>query len=303
MNGDVRPTVISLFAGCGGSSLGYRMAGYREVLAVDFDKDCEETFRLNFPGIPFLREDVLKVDGDQLREAAGIGPADELDVLDGSPPCQGFSMSGIRRQEKVDRRNFLFFEFVRLVDELRPRAFICENVEGVIRSRVGRAFFREVMAGFRHAGYKVRCAEVNAAAYGVPQARRRLIWLGARSDLSVIPTFPPPSVKRPVTVGEALAGVQNSKEDLDQQVEQRTVFRFLGLGLRQGRAANSIVPGDTGSFFNLLRLRPDRPAPTIIATCNLIHATEPRLVSIPEIKALQSFPRRTILELSNTKEK
>src|SRR3990167_6277348 len=98
-------TVISTFAGCGGSSLGYKLAGFKELLAIDFDKNAVETFKLNFPDVPVWQEDITKVASFDMLSFTGLKKG-ELDVLDGSPPCQGFSMAGKRKVS--DPRNKLF---------------------------------------------------------------------------------------------------------------------------------------------------------------------------------------------------
>jgi len=104
------PTVISLFAGCGGSSLGYSMAGFRELLAVEWDDNAVATFKLNFPDVPVYHGDIHNLTVEQCLEMTGLQP-NALDVLDGSPPCQGFSTAGKRQID--DSRNQLSFEFVR----------------------------------------------------------------------------------------------------------------------------------------------------------------------------------------------
>ena len=131
------PTVISTFAGCGGSSLGYRMAGYRELLAVEWDPVATESFRANFPGVPVHEGDIAELTGEECMRLAGIGPG-ELDVLDGSPPCQGFSTAG--RRKLHDPRNGLFREFARLLGEIRPRAFVMENVTGLVKGHMRRTY-------------------------------------------------------------------------------------------------------------------------------------------------------------------
>jgi DNA (cytosine-5)-methyltransferase 1 len=103
------PTVISLFAGCGGSSLGYSMAGYRELLAVEWDDHAVETLKLNFPDVPVWHGDIAKFSVEECLRITGLQPG-ELDVLDGSPPCQGFSTAGKRKMD--DGRNQLFREYV-----------------------------------------------------------------------------------------------------------------------------------------------------------------------------------------------
>ena len=118
---DNAPTVISTFAGCGGSSLGYSMAGYKELLAVEWDNNAVETFRLNFPDIPIYHGDISKLSVDECISVTGIKPG-ELDILDGSPPCQGFSTAGKRNID--DSRNQLYREYIRLLKGLRPKIFV-----------------------------------------------------------------------------------------------------------------------------------------------------------------------------------
>jgi DNA (cytosine-5)-methyltransferase 1 len=107
------PTVISTFAGCGGSSLGYSMAGFRELLAIEWGDNAVQTFRLNFPDVPVYHGDIAKLSVEECIRLAGLGGPGELDVLDGSPPCQGFSTAGKRQMD--DPRNGLFREYVRLL--------------------------------------------------------------------------------------------------------------------------------------------------------------------------------------------
>lgn len=104
LSGD-QPTVISLFAGCGGSSLGYQLAGFKELLAVEWDNNAVETFKLNFLDVPVYHGDIGKLTSEKCMELAGVKPY-ALDVLDGSPPCQGFSIAGKRKFD--DPRNSLF---------------------------------------------------------------------------------------------------------------------------------------------------------------------------------------------------
>jgi len=111
----VEPTVISTFAGCGGSSLGYKWAGYKELLAIEWEDNAVQTFKLNFPEIPVWQRDICSVTGKEILDFCNIKRG-ELDLFDGSPPCQGFSTAG-KRQVK-DSRNDLFKEYVRLVNDL-----------------------------------------------------------------------------------------------------------------------------------------------------------------------------------------
>ena len=173
------PTLISLFAGCGGSSLGYSMAGYRELLAVEWDDHAVATFRLNFPDVPVYHGDIAKLSVDECLRLAGIGP-EELDVLDGSPPCQGFSTAGKRKMD--DGRNQLFREYVRLLRGLRPKVLVMENVSGMVKGKM-KLIFAEILRELKESGYHVSARLMNAMYYGVPQSRQRMIFIGVREDL------------------------------------------------------------------------------------------------------------------------
>lgn len=174
------PTVISTFAGCGGSSLGYSMAGYRELLAVEWDDNAVETFRLNFPGVPVYHGDIAKLSVEECMRLANIKEG-ELDILDGSPPCQGFSTAGKRRFSDI--RNQLFKEYVRLLRGLRPKVFVMENVSGMVKG-VMKLIFAEIMRELKASGYDVSARMMNAMYFNVPQSRERIIFIGIRKDLA-----------------------------------------------------------------------------------------------------------------------
>jgi len=193
------PTVISTFAGCGGSSLGYSMAGFRELLAVERDDNAVETFKMNFPGVPVYHGDIAKISVDRVLEMTGLKPG-ELDVFDGSPPCQGFSTAGKRIID--DPRNQLFREYVRLLRGLRPRVFVMENVSGMVKG-IMKIVFVEILKELKASGYKVSARLLNAMYFGVPQSRQRMIFVGVRDDLGVEPSHPvaeTPPRKLPICV-------------------------------------------------------------------------------------------------------
>lgn len=182
-----RPIAIDLFAGAGGLSLGVEQAGFDVVAAVEYDPVHAAIHRLNFPQTAVLCRSVADVTGAELRQAAGIG-RQTVDALIGGPPCQGFSLIGHRVFD--DPRNGLVLHFVRLVDELRPRTFIFENVPGMASGR-HRELLDELIERFEKIGYRVRRPYqiLNAANYGVPQDRRRLVLLGSRKD-TPLPNYP-----------------------------------------------------------------------------------------------------------------
>ena len=174
------PTVISTFAGGGGSSLGYSMAGYKELLAVEWDNNAVETFKLNFPDVPVYHGDISKLSVKQCMKLAGLKNEGELDLLDGSPPCQGFSVSG--KRDFSDNRNLLFNEYVRLLRGLKPKVFIMENVKGLVIGKM-KLIFADIMRELKASGYNVVCKLMNAKYFYVPQVRNRLIFIGVRNDI------------------------------------------------------------------------------------------------------------------------
>lgn len=182
-----RPICVDLFAGVGGLALGFEQAGFDVVAAVEYDPIHAAVHQLNFPESAVICSDIRRVTGTALREAAGIGRR-TVDTVIGGPPCQGFSLIGHRVID--DPRNELVFHFLRLVDELRPRTFMFENVAGMATGQHHR-LLDELITGFQAIGYKVRLPYriLNTTRYGVPQDRRRLILLGARKD-TLLPEYP-----------------------------------------------------------------------------------------------------------------
>lgn len=204
--------VASLFAGCGGSSTGYRMAGFRVAWASEFAPHARESYAANKDARTILDgRDVREVAPEEILKATGLR-AGELDVLDGSPPCQAFSTAGKRHkgwgEEKTyahgakQRNEDLFFEFVRILRGVRPRAFVAENVSGLVKG-TAKGYFIEIMKALKASGYKVSCKVLDAQWLGVPQARQRTIFVGVREDLGVEPAHPRPLPHR-YSVREAL---------------------------------------------------------------------------------------------------
>ena len=180
------PTVISTFAGCGGSSLGYSMAGFRELLAVEWDQNAVDTFRLNFPDVLVYHGDIAALSVEDCLARTGLQPG-ELDVFDGSPPCQGFSTAGKRMMD--DPRNQLFREYVRLLRGLQPKVFVMENVSGMVKGKM-KLIFADILRELKASGYKVSARLMNAMYFNVPQSRERMIFIGVREDLAVEPSHP-----------------------------------------------------------------------------------------------------------------
>ncbi len=185
----MRPSAIDLFAGAGGLSLGFEQAGFEVCAAVEIDPVHAAAHRFNFPNCAVIPRSVVGLSGDDIRKSAGIGGR-SVDCVFGGPPCQGFSLIGHRALE--DPRNSLVLEFVRIVKELSARTFVFENVKGLTIGR-HKEFLRELVATFDAAGYNVRMPwhVLDAAHYGVPQHRERLILMGAKKGTR-LPDYPVP---------------------------------------------------------------------------------------------------------------
>ena len=196
-----RPIGIDLFAGAGGLTLGFEQAGFDVVAAVEIDPVHAAVHKFNFPDCTVVPRSVTELSGAELRAAAGIGRR-KVDVVFGGAPCQGFSLIGQRALD--DPRNSLVRDFIRLVVELNASYFVFENVKGLTVGR-HKAFLGEIIDEFKAAGYQVReqWKVLNAAAYGVPQDRQRLILLGAKKGLT-LPEYPEPITRASGKKGSSL---------------------------------------------------------------------------------------------------
>jgi DNA (cytosine-5)-methyltransferase 1 len=174
-----KPKAISLFAGAGGCSLGFQQAGYEVRFATDIDRDAVDSYRHNFPGTPCEAADVRDLGSETLLAKAGCSPG-ELDILLGGPPCQGFSSAGMKSGD--DPRNSLVRHYVRLLEGIRPKWFVMENVEGLLTNE-GGLHVRDAVDAFLSAGYSVNLEKVYAQGYGVPQRRKRVLIVGNRLGL------------------------------------------------------------------------------------------------------------------------
>lgn len=187
-----RPIGIDLFAGAGGLSLGFEQAGFDVVAAVEIDPIHAAVHAFNFPLCKVIAKSVTTLTGHQIRLEAGIGKK-PVEVVFGGAPCQGFSLIGRRALD--DPRNALVKDFVRLVRELDANYFVFENVKGIT---VGKhaAFLKELIEAFEDAGYTVRLPwkVLNAASFGTPQNRERLILMGCKNGLTV-PEYPVPTTR------------------------------------------------------------------------------------------------------------
>lgn len=290
--------VVSTFAGGGGTSTGHRIAGARILAAVEFVPAAADTYEANAaPYTKVLRRDVREITGREILRAIGKRRG-QLDVLDGSPPCEPFSTAGTRDKHwgqevaysgQRQRTDDLLLEYARLVDEIRPRVFVAENVTGLVRGRA-KGQFKRVMAALRDLGYDVQARVLDAQWLGVPQHRERVIIVGVRSNLRPrrAPRFPDP-LPYNYTVRDALQHIARIGTDpnfdrrrrenmsVDQMMvpsdrPHPTVQCSPSGAISDGASgANGYVDevvqitGRSGSAFERQPWDPDRPSPTIIA--------------------------------------
>ena len=245
---------ISLFAGAGGCSLGFKQAGFEVVFATDYDEAAMATYALNFPDARIECADISNLDFNELLRSLGMKSGD-LDVLIGGPPCQGFSTAGPRFWD--DPRNHLLKQYVRAIEVMRPKWLMMENVEGLLTTKDGEYVY-EVVKAFVNLGYRIRLEKVYAHEFGVPQRRKRVLIVGNRLGYDF--TFPSPTVpsfgrifrKGGVDLDRALFGLprptdsdQDSRYDVDFS-EQWAAF----LASPDGTVSDHYAPRVEGILFD-----------------------------------------------------
>ncbi|ELC8381620.1 DNA cytosine methyltransferase [Clostridium perfringens] len=170
---------VALFAGCGGLDLGFKNAGFNIIWANDNNKKVESTYRYNHKDTELIIKSLVDIKSEEIPEC---------DIIIGGPPCQSWSLAGAMKG-KEDSRGQLFYEYVRVIKDKRPMAFVAENVKGIV-SKAHIESFNEIVDMFKESGYTVTYKLVNAKDYGVPQDRERVFIVGIRNDLKVSYEFP-----------------------------------------------------------------------------------------------------------------
>ncbi|HSD14106.1 MAG TPA: DNA cytosine methyltransferase [Flavobacterium sp.] len=195
---------IDLFCGCGGMTLGFKWAGFESIIASDIDENCGKTIARNFPETNFILGDISNVNKDDFDNLLN---GREVDVITGGPPCQGFSLANKNRNKvEDDPRNKLFYEYVKFIKWYNPKAFVMENVKGLLSMEKGKVI-KLIKEEFENAGigYNVDYKVLKASDYGVPQIRERVILIGFRKDLNLFPEFPENSITNEVSAWEAIS--------------------------------------------------------------------------------------------------
>jgi len=193
-----KPKLVSLFSGCGGLDLGFKRAGFDIPWANEFDKEIWETFEINHKNTFLDHRDIRQIPSSEVPECDGII---------GGPPCQSWSEAGALRGIE-DPRGQLFYEFIRLLRDKKPKFFLAENVSGMLSKRHEQAV-KNIKQMFVESGYTLSVELLNAADYNVPEDRKRVIYVGIRSDLGFSFQFPKP-LKKKITLREAIGDLENS---------------------------------------------------------------------------------------------
>lgn len=267
--------IISLFAGVGGFDLGMIRAGHKIVWANDIFTDACATYKKNI-GDHIHCEDITKVSFKNLPKA---------DVIIGGFPCQGFSLANMKRK-RDDPRNLLYLEYLRALEEIKPKYFFAENVRGIL-SLDGGKVFKKILEDFSNTGYHVQYQLINAADFGVPQNRYRVIIFGVRQDQKYIPEFKllPTHGKGRIpfnTIGKALEKIPEPEDKHNLANHVYSKFKMKNNG-----------------YINHRMVDPNKPAPTVTARGDTKggamtnhHPNNHRRLSVRETAILQTFPNK-----------
>lgn len=273
------------------------MAGYRVVYANEFIEEAQRTYKANHPRSYLDTRDIRSVSPADVLEKAGVS-CGELDLFDGSPPCSAFSTAGKREagwgkvksySDKAQRVDDLFFEYVRLIDGIRPKVFVAENVSGLVKG-TAKGYFKRILAALKEPGYRVSCRVLDAQWLGVPQMRQRTIFVGVREDLGLEPAHPTPLPYR-YTVGDAVEGLPLGGES--KRLKPGTDTYRYWLATKPGASLSEACRELTGknSFLTHVKQSPARPANTITqGTQQLYHWSEPRTLTLEELRRIGGFP-------------
>ena len=295
--------VVSLFAGGGGSSTGYRMAGAKVLAINEFIPEAIATYRANWPDTIILPGDVRKLTPEHILAEIGKQKG-ELDLLDGSPPCSAFSTAGAREKGWGKTKKYsdseqtnvedLFFEYTRILRGVMPKAFVAENVAGLAKG-TAKGYLNEILRELRSCGYEVSCKILDAKWLGVPQSRTRAIFVGVRNDLwqaAYKGKLHPEPLKALVNLNQAFKGL--ALTDQDKIETDMTRFKVLQL-------LKTLRPGETHhKAFTLVKASPNGQSPCIKATTGKIGARESyhwdnRAFTVSEVKRIMSIPDDYIL--------
>lgn len=287
-------TYIDLFSGAGGMSLGFDNAGFKNLFAIEFNKNFSETYKKNFPNHQLIVDDIKNVTEQQIHD---IIKNKRVDVVIGGPPCQGFSIAGnIGRNFIDDDRNRLFKEFVRFVNCLKPKIFILENVKAMESHNHGKTI-KEIISSFEQIGYKVKYKVLNAADYGVPQERRRIFLVGMLGKN----TFKyPEKEQKVVTVKEAIGDLPKLKSGETSNIPNHNAMSHTKQMLEKmiyvkdgGNRYDipAVLRPKSGDSRKYIRYNSKKPSVCVTGDMRKIfHYEQNRALTCRELARLQTFP-------------
>ena len=318
--------VISTFAGGGGSSTGYRLAGGKILCINEFVEEAQNTYRENYPDTPILPGDIKQLSGKDFLDIAKLDVG-ELDILDGSPPCSAFSVAGKLSHSRdgkhsdgwgqtknysdgkmVENIEDLFFEFLRVADDIKPKVIIGENVKGLT---IGEAkqYFNKIQNTFEDIGYDVVAKVLDSRYFGISQTRTRVFFIGVRNDITekaglnfmTIGNVFPQELPDVVPLKDALIDLEYDAEEVKYLTDKFTKTAYWrDTGSKMEIDPPKVLTGmdyhPKGHHFNLKRVSQYQPAPTLTAmgsndtTAGAFHWAEPRKLTIGELKRIQSLP-------------
>lgn len=309
-------SVASTFSGCGGSSLGYRMAGFRVLWASEFVQAARESYAANMrPGTVLDARDIREVTPEDVLQSCRL-EVGQLDLLDGSPPCASFSTAGARQKhwgevkkysDVKQRTDDLFFEFARLVKGIQPKTFVAENVSGLVKG-TAKGYFLAILKELKSCGYRVKCRLLDAQWLGVPQMRQRTIFVGVREDLKDVngyliePAHPKPFSHR-YSIRDAVPWISGGGGTQHFHVEAAADMSKYATGREWDVMGepNELDNVQSDRYFQLVKPALGKPCPTVTAEggnaciASVCHPTERRKFSIAELKRVCSFPDDFVL--------
>lgn len=275
----MKPSVISLFSGCGGLDLGFIKAGFNVIFANDIDKEACESYRANI-GSHIVCKDIYKIEAKSVPNA---------DILIGGFPCLGFTIANGARRDLDSAYNALYLEYARILQAKQPKYFLVENVAGIQSGKGFKEnFSQKILPTFQNCGYRIKHTILNASDFGVAQNRKRVIIIGTRLDIKREPNFPKAQCKSPKTLREAIGDLP---EDFSDEIPNHT-----------GSSHKIRINGYIGNRI----LSWDKPSPTITGRGSRgggavihPHPNLKRRLSVRECARIQSFDDDFIFKGSN----
>lgn len=298
--------VVSTFSGAGGSCLGLKLAGFNINYAVEFIPEAQKTYALNHTDTYLDKRDIRKIKGKEILNRINLNKG-ELDLFEGSPPCSGFSSAGKGSKgwncvkpysDTKQRVDDLFFEFIRVINETRPKMILAENVPSLATGK-NKGMLKLIVDSFKDIGYSIRMKVLDASLLNVPQKRNRLIFIGKRDDLDIDIKFPVPNKYR-YTVKDAFSNFKKNKPREEYEVPNKGTKTFDVLKYCQMHHidlfanAKKEMYGNFASYSTTVVFE-NKPVRTIVQSTRAYHGYQFRTLSIDELKRLQTFPDDFVL--------